>query len=136
MNLPEGIVASMGAMLPGQCVVAIENSWLQILQGSIWLDNLHVTVAPRTLLPQISAVVVGGPGAKRGEGWFDRGVNLFITRSTFQSSNRISARALEVRNDFLPGRDPFSFYLRDVVTHLNSILVQGVIQNCQVLFIS
>ena len=134
MSLPEATVAGMRGMLPGQCVVAIDRSWLQILDGNLWLDNLHVSIVPRKLVPQITAVVVGGPGAARqGATLFSRGINMFMTRMTFQSSHRVSSRTLEVRNEYPPGADSF---LSHLASHLNSILVQGVIRNGLSAFIS
>ena len=54
MGLPEASVAGMQEMLPGQCVVVLDSSWLHLKEGNKWLDNLHVVIAPDKIVPQIS----------------------------------------------------------------------------------
>ena len=93
MGLPEATVVGMQAMLPGQCVVVIDKSWLQLTEGNKWLDNLHVVIAPDKIVPQINALSLAPLYS-----WEQHhgGLNIFITRLTFQSSHWISARAVGI----------------------------------------
>ena len=116
MSLPEATVAGMQAMLPGQCVVVFDKSWLRLKEGNKWLDNLHMVIAPDKMVPQITAV------ALTSEMVFDtyQGLNIFITRMTFQSSPLVSARAVGVYSRLLE-QGPSDALMQ-------SILVQSAIQ--------
>ena len=122
MGLTEATVTGMQAMLPGQCVVVIDSSWLQLTEGNKWLDNVHVVIAPDKIERQITAVALTPHNL-----WprYNRGLNIFISRMTFQSSHWISARAVGVHNVQLTtftGCAGSSF-------EVHSILVQSAIQH-------
>ena len=120
MGLTEATVTGMQAMLPGQCVVVIDSSWLQLTEGNKWLDNVHVVIAPDKIVPQITAVALTPHNL-----WprYNRGLNIFISRMTFQSSHWISARAVGIDSVQLANSAGPSF--REV----QSILVQSAIQH-------
>ena len=58
MGLPEASVAGMQEMLPGQCVVVLDKSWLRLKEGNKCLDTLHMVIAPDKMVPQITAVAL------------------------------------------------------------------------------
>jgi hypothetical protein len=74
---------------PFQCALVIDKPFLLVMNGTLWLDSLFVTVARTTLQSKFAILGEGQHVLKDILGRY-----LYITSSTFVGDGRGSARAI------------------------------------------
>ena len=49
----------MIALKPAQCIVLIDETWMMVNNGTLWLDNLYVKVSRQKVVPGLAFITAG-----------------------------------------------------------------------------
>jgi len=77
--------AEVAARAPGQCAVIIDVGLLQVLHGSLWMDNLFIAVRPTSGVESLPTLRCGSMTKTTSDHDSSAvGGNLWLTRSVLQ----------------------------------------------------
>ena len=59
LGLGRGEADEMIALKPAQCIVLIDETWMMVNNGTLWLDNLYVKVSRQMAVPGLAFITAG-----------------------------------------------------------------------------
>ena len=110
LGLERGEADEMIALKSAQCIVLIDETWMMVNNGTLWLDNLYVKVSRQKAVPGLAFITAGlrfevgivqsAAGTAAGSvdapivHEFVLGSQIFITDLTFHSERERNAVAV------------------------------------------
>ena len=93
LNLPPSIAADVLPLRPWQCLLLVNETWLMVNSGHLWVENLYLKLIRQLVRPNFSFITAGALNAEFTWPAVHRS-DMFITGVTFQGEHRGNARAI------------------------------------------
>lgn len=92
LNLTAAEADQLLPIKPFQCLIVVDDTWLMVNNGVVWVDNLHLKIIRRTVQPILPFISAGLQSADTPIG----ASQIYATNITFQAEHRGSASAIFV----------------------------------------
>eukprot|EP00892_Ulva_mutabilis_P000954 jgi/Ulvmu1/1085/UM106_0001.1 len=93
LGLTPDVSSDILPMRPFQCLIMLNQTWLMVNSGEVWIDNVYLKLSRRRVHPEFTFITAGAlngeltwPGVQRSD--------IYLTRTTFQGEHRGNARGI------------------------------------------